>query len=279
MIRAVISTLFISSLIAQGVEISEFPAKLKEQDYSIDRIIKGHGGWTFYLDLDSRIVSSQSSKGIFYFTGGFGNDYDSFIDPIGFKVSNLDLYIFDRSENKVFRFDYSLNLINSLDLSSKFNRSNLVIDDMAVDSWGYFYLFSKNNNVIMRGNMSGIEPLIFIDLNQHIIERDCGENIEINSNGDIALFYPCSSQLLIFNRLGRLKYKLNTSISNPQMITNHNNSWVIINNEGLIESFNQSSSKLYSIPLVNNEKLIDITASNVKMLFLTNQRIIELYLD
>ena len=63
------------------------------------------------------------------------------------------------------------------------------------------------------------------------------------------------------------------------MITNHNNSWVIINNEGLIESFNQSSSKLYSIPLVNNEKLIDITASNVKMLFLTNQRIIELYLD
>ena len=63
------------------------------------------------------------------------------------------------------------------------------------------------------------------------------------------------------------------------MITNHNNSWVIINNEGLIELFNQSSSKLYSIPLVNNEKLIDITASNVKMLFLTNQRIIELYLD
>ena len=156
MIRAVISTLFISSLIAQGVNISEFPAKLKEQDYSIDRIIKGHGGWTFYLDLDSRMVSSQSSKGIFYFTGGFGNDYDSFIDPIGFKVSNLDLYIFDRSENKVFRFDYSLNLINSLDLSSKFNRSNLVIDDMAVDSWGYFYLFSKNDNVIMRGNMSGI---------------------------------------------------------------------------------------------------------------------------
>ena len=63
------------------------------------------------------------------------------------------------------------------------------------------------------------------------------------------------------------------------MITNHNNSWVIINNEGIIELFNQSSSKLYSIPLVNNEKLIDITASNVKMLFLTNQRIIELYLD
>ncbi|MAR75067.1 MAG: hypothetical protein CMG18_01675 [Candidatus Marinimicrobia bacterium] len=63
------------------------------------------------------------------------------------------------------------------------------------------------------------------------------------------------------------------------MITNYKNSWVVINNEGLIELFNQSSSKLYSIPIVNNEKLIDITASNVKMLFLTNQRIIELYLD
>ena len=150
MIRAVISFFFISSLLAQNFDIYDFPDKLKKQDFSIDKIIKGHGGWTFYIDIDLRIAASQSSMGSFYFAGGFGDNYDSFIDPIGFSISNLDLYIFDRSQNKVFRFDYSLNLINSLDLSLNLNRSNIVIDDFAVDSWGYYYLLSKNDNAILR---------------------------------------------------------------------------------------------------------------------------------
>ena len=93
MIRAVISFFFISSLFAQKFDIYNFPAKLKKQQFSIDKIIKGHSGWTFYLDIDSRMAASQSSMGSFYFAGGFGDNYDSFIDPIGFSISNLDLYI------------------------------------------------------------------------------------------------------------------------------------------------------------------------------------------
>jgi len=279
MIRAVISFFFISSLLAQNFDIYDFPAKLKKQDFSIDKIIKGHGGWTFYIDIDSRIAASQSSMGSFYFAGGFGDNYDSFIDPIGFSISNLDLYIFDRSQNKVFRFDYSLNLINSLDLSLNLNRSNIVIDDFAVDSWGYYYLLSKNDNAILRGNISGVDPLIFIDLDQQMIDKDCCDKIKISSNGDIALLYPCLKQLVIFNRLGRLKYKLNFSIDAPRTITDIKDSWVILNNQGEIEIIDKSISKLFSIPLIDNEYLIDLTNNNFKILCLTNQRIIEFYLD
>ena len=279
MIRAVISFFFISSLLAQNFDIYDFPAKLKKQDFSIDKIIKGHGGWTFYIDIDSRIVASQSSMGSFYFAGGFGDNYDSFIDPIGFSISNLDLYIFDRSQNKVFRFDYSLNLINSLDLSLNLNRSNIVIDDFAVDSWGYYYLLSKNDNAILRGNISGVDPLIFIDLDQQMIDKDCCDKIKINSNGDIALLYPCLKQLVIFNRLGRLKYKLNLAIDNPKTITDIKDSWVMLNDQGEIEIIDKSISKIFSIPLIDNEYLIDLTNNNFKILCLTNQRIIEFYLD
>ena len=279
MIRAIVSFLFLSSLIAQEIDIYELPVKLKKQNFFIDRIVKGHNGWTFYIDLDSRIVASQSSKGSFYFTGGFGDGYDSFIDPIGFNISNLDLYIFDRSENKVLRFDYSLNLINSLELSSDFNISNIVIDDMAVDSWGYYYLFSKNDNAIIRGNISGLDPLVFIDLDQQMIDKDCGDKIDINSNGDIALLYPCLNQIAIFNRLGRLQYKLNISINNPMMLTNFNNSWVVLNSEGIIELIEKSISKQFSIPLTNNEYLVDLTENNFNIFCLTNQRIIELHVE
>ena len=215
----------------------------------------------------------------FYFAGGFGDNYDSFIDPIGFSISNLDLYIFDRSQNKVFRFDYSLNLINSLDLSLNLNRSNIVIDDFAVDSWGYYYLLSKNDNAILRGNISGVDPLIFIDLDQQMIDKDCCDKIKISSNGDIALLYPCLKQLVIFNRLGRLKYKLNLAIDNPKTITDIKDSWVMLNDQGEIEIIDKSISKLFSIPLIDNEYLIDLTNNNFKILCLTNQRIIEFYLD
>jgi len=217
--------------------------------------------------------------GSFYFAGGFGDNYDSFIDPIGFSISNLDLYIFDRSQNKVFRFDYSLNLINSLDLSLNLNRSNIVIDDFAVDSWGYYYLLSKNDNAILRGNISGVDPLIFIDLDQQMIDKDCCDKIKISSNGDIALLYPCLKQLVIFNRLGRLKYKLNLAIDNPKTITDIKDSWVMLNDQGEIEIIDKSISKLFSIPLIDNEYLIDLTNNNFKILCLTNQRIIEFYLD
>ena len=279
MIRAIVSFLFLSSLFAQEIDIYELPVKLKKQNFFINRIVKGHSGWTFYIDLDSRIVASQSSKGSFYFTGGFGDGYDSFIDPIGFNISNLDLYIFDRSENKVLRFDYSLNLINSLELSSNFNISNIVIDDMAVDSWGYYYLFSKNDNAIIRGNISALDPLVFIDLDQQMIDKDCGDKIDINSNGDIALLYPCLNQIAIFNRLGRLQYKLNISIDNPMMLTNFKNSWVVLNSEGIIELIEKSISKQFSIPLTNNEYLVDLTENSFNIFCLTNQRIIELHVE
>ena len=279
MIRAIISFLFVSIIVAQKFDIYEFPAELNKKNIFIDRLVKGHGGWTFYLDLDSRIVASQSSSGSFYFTGGFGNNYDSFIDPIGFKVSNLDLYIFDRSENKVLRFDYSLNLINSLDLKNNFNRSNIVIDDMTVDSWGYYYLLSNNDNSVLRGNISGLDPLIFIDLDQQKIDKNCCEKIEVNSKGDIALLYPCLNRIVVFNRLGRLKYKLNLSINNPKKIINSKDSWVVLNIDGDLELINKSKSKQYSIQLINNEYLIDLAENTSNILCLTNQRIIELRLD
>jgi len=225
------------------------------------------------------MAASQSSMGSFYFAGGFGDNYDSFIDPIGFSISNLDLYIFDKSQNKVFRFDYSLNLINSLDLSPNFKRSNLVVDDFAIDNWGNYYLLSKNDNAIIRGNISGIDPLIFIDLDQQIIDRDCCDKIKISSNGDIALLYPCSKQLVIFNRLGRLKNKVKFLMDDPITFTDMKDSWAVLNNQGEVEIIDKLISKQFSIPLIDNEYSIDLTNYRRKILCLTNQRIIEFYLD
>ena len=79
--------------------------------------------------------------------------------------------------------------------------------------------------------------------------------------------------------MGRLEYKLNISIDNPMMLTNFNNSWVVLNSEGIIELIEKSISKQFSIPLTNNEYLVDLTENSFNIFCLTNQRIIELHVE
>ena len=79
--------------------------------------------------------------------------------------------------------------------------------------------------------------------------------------------------------MGRLQYKLNISIDNPLMLTNFNNSWVVLNSEGIIELIEKSISKQFSIPLTNNEYLVDLTENSFNIFCLTNQRIIELHVE
>ena len=116
-------------------------------------------------------------------------------------------------------------------------------------------------------------------IDAHILSKNCCDKINVNSDGDIALLYPCSKQLAVFNRLGRLQYKLNVSINNPTMITNAKDLWIVINDYGEIEVINKSISKLLLVSLIDNEYLVDFTENNFKILCLTNQRIIEFHLD
>ena len=63
------------------------------------------------------------------------------------------------------------------------------------------------------------------------------------------------------------------------MLTNFNNSWVVLNSEGIIELIEKSISKQFSIPLTSNEYLVDLTENSFNIFCLTNQRIIELHVE
>ena len=68
-------------------------------------------------------------------------------------------------------------------------------------------------------------------------------------------------------------------MDDPVAFTYMKDSLALISNRGELEIINKSISKQFSIPLIDNEYLIDITNYDFKLSCLTSQRIIEFYLD
>ena len=274
MIRAVVFLYLASFLYGQSGQVLKFPDEFKDKEFSPDIISSGPGGWLFYLDSKSRMLAARSPVGNFFFAGGFGNDYDSFFDPVGLTVSNLDLLVCDRSEKKILRFDYKLNFTGSISLDPHQDGSGVYIDKISTDLWGYYYLYSADDHLIRRGNASGIDPLPFLDLNQQTIGGVCLESMVIIPNGDIGILFSCKGEVVIFNRLGRLRYKLMVSISDPSKLQYVKNKWIVINAEGQGQILDHLEKSEFSIPKRADEKLLDCAVNNQDLICLTNLRML-----
>ena len=279
MIRAIVFFYLVSCLYGQSVQVFQFPSEFQAQEFSPDIITTGPGEWFFYLDSKSRMLAARSPAGNFLFAGGFGNDYDAFYDPVGLTVSNLDLFVCDRSEKRILRYDYKLNYTGSIVLDPYQDGSGVYIDKISTDPWGYYYLYSADDHLIRRGNASGIDRLPFLDLNQQTIDEICLESMVIVPNGDIGLLFSCTGEVVIFNRLGRIKTKLMVAIPAPSKLQYVENKWIVVNAEGQGQILDHLENSEFSIPIRADEKLLDCAVNNRDLICLTNLRMLVLQFE
>jgi len=279
MIRAIVFFYLVSCLYGQSVQVFQFPSEFQAQEFSPDIITTGPGEWFFYLDSKSRMLAARSPAGNFLFAGGFGNDYDAFYDPVGLTVSNLDLFVCDRSEKRILRYDYKLNYTGSIGLDPYKDGSGVYIDKIATDPWGYYYLYSADDHLIRRGNVSGIDRLPFLDLNQQTIDKVCLESMVIAPNGDIGLLFSCTGEVVIFNRLGRIKTKLMVAIPAPSKLQYVENKWIVVNAEGQGQILDHLEKSEFSIPIRADERLLDCAVNNRDLICLTNLRMLVLQFE
>ena len=279
MIRAIVFFYLVSCLYGQSVQVFQFPSEFQAQEFSPDIITTGPGEWFFYLDSKSRMLAARSPAGNFLFAGGFGNDYDAFYDPVGLTVSNLDLFVCDRSEKRILRYDYKLNYTGSIGLDPYQDGSGVYIDKISTDPWGYYYLYSADDHLIRRGNVSGIDRLPFLDLNQQTIDKVCLESMVIVPNGDIGLLFSCTGEVVIFNRLGRIKTKLMVAIPAPSKLQYVENKWIVVNAEGQGQILDHLENSEFSIPIRADEKLLDCAVNNRDLICLTNLRMLVLQFE
>ena len=279
MIRAIVFFYLVSCLYGQSVQVYQFPSEFQTQEFSPDMITAAPGDWLFYLDNKARRLAARSPAGNFLFAGGFGNDYDAFFDPVGLTVSNLDLLVCDRSEKRILRYDYKLNYTGSISLDPYQDGSGVYIDNISTDPWGYYYLYSADDHLIRRGNASGIDRLPFLDLNQQTIDAICLESMVIAPNGDIGLLFSCTGEVVIFNRLGRIKSKLMVAIPLPSKLQYVKNKWVVVNTEGQGQILDNLETSEFSIPIRADEQILDCTVNNRNLICLTNRRMLVLQFE
>ena len=101
----------------------------------------------------------------------------------------------------------------------------------------------------------------------------------IAPNGDIGLLFSCTGEVVIFNRLGRIKSKLMVAIPLPSKLQYVKNKWVVVNTEGQGQILDNLETSEFSIPIRADEQLLDCTVNNRNLICLTNRRMLVLQFE
>ena len=98
-------------------------------------------------------------------------------------------------------------------------------------------------------------------------------------NGDIGLLFSCTGEVVIFNRLGRIKSKLMATIPLPSKLLYVENKWVVVNAEGQGQILDHLVTSEFSIPIRADEQLLDCTVNNRDLICVTNLRMLVLQFE
>ncbi len=220
------------------------------------------------LDQISNELVLISSGEIVRHTGGFGQSGESFTEPVDLITHNLQVWVCDRYENAVKRFDYRLNILG-IDNVSSTDYDPFYPDLITADPFGKAHILSRQYGQLLSLDNS-FQSLI--DLNQYGIDGQCIIDLKTDNAGNIALL-TCENEIIIFNRFGRKSYTSLIQIIDPIQIIRWSNDWVVINNQGEMETL---SGDNYYLPFREDETVMDADIYFQQLIILTNQRILVL---
>lgn len=162
--------------------------------------------------------------------GGFGTGETGLFDPVDMASHHLDLFILDRSESRISRFDTKLNFIQSIPLSD--DTGELFPTRMSLDSRGRINIYSPETHAIYRMEPNSSRLHRFIDLNNYPAAENCVASLRFARNDQMALLIDCMNEILLFTRSGKLERRFRVDIKNPIFILSFNHTWMILNKRG-----------------------------------------------
>ncbi len=209
------------------------------------------------------LLEGQQIKGR---TGGFGMGSSSFIEPTDMVKHNLQIRVIDHYKNSITYFDYKLNILKEeILITSEYNP--FYPDLLAIDPMKGEVVLSKESGVILDVND---QTMPMIDLNQYSISGECVKDLSSNSDGILAIL-TCHDELILFNRFGRFMERYSVDISEPIIVLDQFNKWIMINEKGAIIT-DRGSKKQF--PINDGEKIIYADSYFQHLIILTNQRIV-----
>ncbi len=188
-------------------------------------------------------------------------------DPVDILSNQLDIYLLDGTDNKIKRYDNQLNYIQSFSLSG----NDFVLPKFfTIDSRQNFYFYSfETNNIYKTRSLSG-QFNMYLDLSRSGLNEDCIVDFKFDKNDNFILLFDCIRELYLFSRSGRLVRRSSIDIKNPIRAINFNNSWFIINRDGIAQFINKKPIKL----ILDEQKILDAISYKDSLYLLTESELI-----
>jgi len=241
-----------------------FSSEFESKNITPDIFFSAPDGFIYFLDTESRQIASISSNKEFRFGGGAGAGLDALFDPVGIVVYYPDIWVADRSNNSLLKYDYRLNY------TGKINHEGLYPSQLTVDPFGNLIVYSERSNTahtIINGNVTATP---FIDFNDHV---DGGGEIEdwyFSQDGELGVLMSSVQELLIFNRLGRLLNRFHVNTTESGMVVKFNNEWLVIDSEGTIEHVSDD----YFTAVRSELGILDVQSFGNELFLLTKDKIL-----
>ena len=188
-------------------------------------------------------------------------------DPVDILSNQLDNYLLDGTDNKIKRYDNQLNYIQSFSLSG----NDFVLPKFfTIDSRQNFYFYSfETNNIYKTRSLSG-QFNMYLDLSRSGLNEDCIVDFKFDKNDNFILLFDCIRELYLFSRSGRLVRRFSIDINNPIRAINFNNSWFIINRDGIAQFIDKKPIRL----ILDEQKILDAISYKDSLYLLTESELI-----
>jgi|TARA_Y100000310_G_scaffold137023_1_gene135938 hypothetical protein len=207
------------------------------------------------------------------FYGGYGVGESELFDPMDWVARQLDIFILDRTENRVSRFDIQLNFIQSIPIED--GEGGLFPTAMDLDSRGWIYVYSPETNEINRVDTRTYRLELFLDLNTIPDGENCVQSLRFGANDQLALLYDCVNEVHLFSRSGRLTRRFRIEIEDPEFILPIKKSWLILNQKGDAQILGETPFVLMKNGVAIQDVMIDEGFFNI----LTDSELIILDID
>lgn len=249
--------------------VKSFPEAFQDHAFTPAQLAVGAAGALYFLDPESHQLALVTATRETRFTGGFGHHQEDLFTPVAVLVSDLEVWVCDRLENRLVRFDQHLNYIGATHLQMEKSAPPLQPQLAAVDPWGHFLAYSQERQAIWKGNLEGLESLPFIDL----AGSACLTSLDVSLSGDCALLDPCQEIVRFYNRLGRLGRQQRITVPDPRFVCALEDRWVVLNEDGIGAVLNTREARPLRVNL-EDETILDLKVRNDRLYLLTNRQVL-----
>ncbi|MBK7103918.1 MAG: NHL repeat-containing protein [Ignavibacteriae bacterium] len=234
----------------------------------------------FVADAKLNTISKFDSTGkLLNSIGGFGWDQSTFDEPIDIVTNTLSLYVADKNNNRIQRFDKDLNFLS--EYSGTDSQSEVQFGYpicVEISNIGDLFILDSDNNKILKFNLNG-------EFLQEIGGNDAG-NFAINNPKSFAidnsnnLFVLDEQTIKVFDQYGNDLFYFKLDFFADKIKFDFDN--LVLINKNKFSILNISDRKIIfdftSFPHLDEENIIDAKIIGNYLLLLSQHRIIKYFI-